>query len=565
MRKAALVLVALFALAFLFVGCGKSEKDKTAPALSAISTSGVTTTSVVVTWTTDEAATSQVEYGLASSYGSTTTLDTDLVTSHSVNLTGLTAGTTYHYRADSTDAAGNKGVSADFTFSTSSAGPVIALVAVSSVTSTGATITWTTDEAATSQVEYGLTSSYGSTTTLDTNLVTNHSVNLTGLTAGTAYHYRVRSKDAAAQETLSGDTTFTTSAGGGPTYHSGTISSAETWKAADNPHMVTSKVYVESTLTLEPGVVVKFNTGMGLVIGYNNPGALAAAGTQALPITFTSAASTPSPGDWDGISFEGRTIDSTTKLDYCLIEYGGGNTYGNIYCTDASPTVTNCTIKYGSNYGVYSYGAGGFNSFANNTVTQNTKFPLRVEAEYARTIGSGNTLTGNTTDGIEVSSGEITSSGTWLSQSVPYIIAGDLDLSGTAGPVLTIAAGNTLKFRANAGIDVGYNNPGALVAVGTAGSLITFTSAVSPASPGDWDGITFWDGTIDGTTKLDYCVIEYGGGNGYGNIYCNDASPTITNCAINYSSTWGIWQGTTPPTMSGNTFTGNASGDVGGP
>ena len=88
--------------------------------------------------------------------------------------------------------------------------PVISNVAAGSITSSGATITWTTDEAADSQVDYGLTTAYGSSTTLDTTLVTSHSQALTGLTASTLYHYRVKSRDAAGNLATSGDSTFTT-------------------------------------------------------------------------------------------------------------------------------------------------------------------------------------------------------------------------------------------------------------------------------------------------------------------------------------------------------------------
>jgi hypothetical protein len=88
--------------------------------------------------------------------------------------------------------------------------PVITAVQATNVTVTGARITWTTNEAATSQVNYGLTTSYGSNTTLDTTRVTSHGQNLTGLTPNTLYHYRVRSRDAAGNEAVSGDFTFVT-------------------------------------------------------------------------------------------------------------------------------------------------------------------------------------------------------------------------------------------------------------------------------------------------------------------------------------------------------------------
>ncbi|MHC4572964.1 MAG: right-handed parallel beta-helix repeat-containing protein [Planctomycetota bacterium] len=88
--------------------------------------------------------------------------------------------------------------------------PVISNVQASDISDSGATITWTTDENATSQVEYGLDTSYGSSTNADTNLVMSHLILLGGLAPGTLYHYRVRSKDAAANESVSEDKTFST-------------------------------------------------------------------------------------------------------------------------------------------------------------------------------------------------------------------------------------------------------------------------------------------------------------------------------------------------------------------
>ena len=61
-------------------------------------------------------------------------------------------------------------------------------------------------------MEYGTTTSYGSSTTLDATMVTSHSQALTELSASTLYHYRVKSKDAAANLATSGDFTFTTTA-----------------------------------------------------------------------------------------------------------------------------------------------------------------------------------------------------------------------------------------------------------------------------------------------------------------------------------------------------------------
>jgi YD repeat-containing protein len=90
--------------------------------------------------------------------------------------------------------------------------PTISSVAAGSITSSGATITWTTNEPSDSQVEYGTTTSYGSSTTLNPTLVTSHSQALTGLSSGTLYHYRVKSRDAASNLATGTDATFGTTA-----------------------------------------------------------------------------------------------------------------------------------------------------------------------------------------------------------------------------------------------------------------------------------------------------------------------------------------------------------------
>jgi len=98
--------------------------DATPPAISNIQVS-TGAISAIITWSTDELASSQVEYGPTAGYGTTTTLENDPasaasmgVVSHSVELTGLDAEITYHYRVKSKDAAGNEKVSGDKTFTT---------------------------------------------------------------------------------------------------------------------------------------------------------------------------------------------------------------------------------------------------------------------------------------------------------------------------------------------------------------------------------------------------------------------------------------------------------------
>ncbi len=88
--------------------------------------------------------------------------------------------------------------------------PLVISIVADRPSVSSATITWTTDKSSTSQVEYGLTTAYGRVTRLEGTLVTVHSQKLSGLTAGTVYHYRVKSKDAAGHSVTSADFTLTT-------------------------------------------------------------------------------------------------------------------------------------------------------------------------------------------------------------------------------------------------------------------------------------------------------------------------------------------------------------------
>ncbi len=180
------------------------------PVISNISAASLTTNTATIAWTTDQPSTSQVEYGTATAYGSITAVDSNSVTAHSEMVTGLQPATLYHYRVYSTDASGGQAISGDYTFTTATPPPVITNIAAGLITSSGATVTWTTDEPSSSQVLYGPTSAYGSTTALNANNVASHSQVLSGLQPATLYHYRVLSTNSSGGQTSSGDFTFTT-------------------------------------------------------------------------------------------------------------------------------------------------------------------------------------------------------------------------------------------------------------------------------------------------------------------------------------------------------------------
>lgn len=92
--------------------------DTTAPVISGVAVTSIGINEVTIVWSTDEAAVSTLEYGTTASYGQSATLPATALLAHTATLTGLTAGTTYHYCIHAVDPAGNKSSSCGHTFVT---------------------------------------------------------------------------------------------------------------------------------------------------------------------------------------------------------------------------------------------------------------------------------------------------------------------------------------------------------------------------------------------------------------------------------------------------------------
>jgi len=112
----ALAIVAVAAMVFTPMGCPTPAATVEQAGPLGVVALDITQTTATITWNTDVEATSQVQYGETTGYGSTTPFSAALATSHSVTLSGLSPGTTYHFRVISEDASGNLIRSSDFTF-----------------------------------------------------------------------------------------------------------------------------------------------------------------------------------------------------------------------------------------------------------------------------------------------------------------------------------------------------------------------------------------------------------------------------------------------------------------
>ncbi len=211
-----LVRALLAASSFWFAGCAglvKSSSTSPPPTLT-ISNPGstnVTTTGAAVGWQTNVPATSQVEYGTTTYYGSTTAVDSTMVTIHQQSLSSLKPGTLYHFRVHSTDASNYSVASSDLTLTTAAdtTPPTVSISSpVNGVTVSG-TITVTanaSDNVGVASVQFLLDgANLGS---LDT--ASPYSVSWNTATASNASHaLSAIAKDAAGNSTTSAGVTVT--------------------------------------------------------------------------------------------------------------------------------------------------------------------------------------------------------------------------------------------------------------------------------------------------------------------------------------------------------------------
>jgi parallel beta-helix repeat protein len=328
----------------------------------------------------------------------------------------------------------------------------------------------------------------------------------------------------------------------------GAIMVDTTWTTAASPYVVTNSVLVLEgvTLTIQPGVVVYFNSHRSLQVD----GQLIARGTDASPITFTSSQSTKAPGDWGYILFSPTSVDAMYDLDgnylngsilqYTTIEYAGGESVtdnGALRVQGSAPFLDHTRIQFGANNGIRVFGEG-FPKMTYNTILSNAEIGIYVTGgQFLEIIH--NTIQSNRDSGIWIENGN------GATVNISYNTINDNKARYMGGGIYSSNFDTIIQFNTITENFVAGGGGGGGISIvcnsnNSCGTLIA-DNIITGNSSGSGGGIN----SQYGNTTITRNIISDNSASRAGGVYVLNSSPFST-------------------TVSGNTFKNNSAGDIGG-
>ncbi|MCL4504452.1 MAG: hypothetical protein M1434_08630 [Chloroflexi bacterium] len=297
------------------------------------------------------------------------------------------------------------------------------------------------------------------------------------------------------------------------------------WTTAGSPYIVNGFVYAGSgyTLTIQPGVEVRFNSGTELVV--QNNAILSAEGTMTQPITFTANLTNPAPGTWRSLYFQ---TGSTAYLRYCDVAYGGMAS-SVLYALSPNLSVRDCRIHDNLGDAVYLGSGTPVASMSNLLIDHNSGAAIHMTTLNITPPFSGLRFNGNGQDAVVVP--DTTVSRDTVMDGSPAALGGAPFVLGyvyvSAGYTLTIAPGTQLRFDSYKFLQVLAN--GRLSAIGTPSQPITFTANMTNSVPVFWRFLYFGYNSI---ADLRYCDISEAGNSGFASLYIYSPDIRVRDCRI---------------------------------
>jgi hypothetical protein len=307
----------------------------------------------------------------------------------------------------------------------------------------------------------------------------------------------------------------------------------------------TINIHPGSTLTIGPSSTISFAPGRCAAI-FDNGGTLNLNGASGSPITLTSAAATPAPGDWTGVIYSNRGFGgSTGTATFTQVSYGGctnqwsssGPNYNTgIQINSSNPSLDHVTVDHSLSNGIeIDRQSGTFvPSLTNLTFNQNGTGTLSGNALQYDFLQSdlsnlsSLSASGNFQNAVVLPGGSLAVAGTWPNVGIPLRLTGGLSLNTGAnltvgqgaqissiGGSLTVASGATLTLQGGNRVAFApgsfglWANSGSTVNLsGSPTEPITLTSASGAPVAGDWQGAVLASGSSD---ILNFVTVSYAG------------------------------------------------------
>ena len=369
----------------------------------------------------------------------------------------------------------------------------------------------------------------------------------------------------------------------------GPIISDTTWTLANSPYIVIASVEVWPgvTLTIEPGVTVKFDSEKKLQVN----GELIARGTSSNPITFTSNQFSPAQGDWGNIEFSDGSVNATFDgngdytggniLQYCIVEYGGSDVESAVHAPNAAPYIDHNIMRSNRARGIQATGLAATPVIISNNIVSGNYVYNFAHGTYSDAYGGGiyayygtvmgNTVSGNTAVGYDVFGGGIYA---YYSTVTDNIVSGNTAWGGGmfgssyGGGIYASSStvtSNTIKGNSATGTCEYAYGGGIYASDSTVTSNTVGDNEVEADKDGHGGGVYASGGTVRSNTVSRNSANRGGGvymsgGTVAGNIVSGN---TVTRGYYRYTYGGGIYAsgGTvTSNTISGNTATAASRG-----
>ncbi len=315
---------------------------------------------------------------------------------------------------------------------------------------------------------------------------------------------------------------------------------------------------LSGTLTIEPGVMLKFASGTYFEV--RSGGTLEAEATADAPIVITSQDGFP--GTWGGVAFN-STPSPRNSLSHVVIEDGGSSFRtrdSNLLVGGSSRvSIDNVIVRNSFNTGFHVERGAGLISFENIISTNNAKAGA-IGWGNLPSISGENDFSGNESDVLDIlNDSNILEPAIWPTVNIPMLFSAQVRTFAA----LSISEGNTLLFSSSAGIRMSTGS--SFTAVGTAAAPIVFTG--EQPVPGIWRGIDFDSDSLP--SEIRFATVEFGGQSeldGNVSIRCGVTTGlSISDSAFNNSAGFGIYRNADTCTLDigdNVSFSGNAFGGI---